>query len=73
MNIVWIYNFGFFFKILFSFYQLWGSRRTASGVKEKYVGVEEKCVRGQGEGLQLNTTHSAEELLLDPDALFVDP
>ena len=43
-----------------------GSRRSAPRVKEK-------CVRGQGEVLQLNTTHSAGALLLDPDALFLDP
>ena len=36
-----------------------GSRRSAPVVKEK-------CVRGQGKVLQLNTTHSVEALLLDP-------
>ena len=42
-----------------------GSRRSASGVKEKCAGLKEKCVRGQGEVIQLNTTHLAEALLLD--------
>ena len=42
-----------------------GSRRSASGVKEKCVSGQGKVRQGQGEVLHLNTTHSAEALLLD--------
>ena len=54
-----------------------GSRKSASGVKDKCVGgqrevrqgekcVKEKCIGGQGEVLPLNVWYSAEALLLDP-------
>ena len=71
-------NFGFFFHHFFDFFKLQkrnppgqgevsqGSRRSASGVKEKCAGVQEKVCQGQGEVLQLNTTPSVEALLLDP-------
>ena len=75
----------FSFTIFFWLFQLWklsppaqgevrhGSRRSASGGKEKCAGVKEKCIRGQGEVLQVNTTQWAEALLFDPDELFLDP
>ena len=43
-----------------------GQGEVRQGSRRSVPEVKEKCVRGQGEVLQLNTTHSAEALLLEP-------
>ena len=61
---------GFFFHPYFLFSTLKisppGKGKVHQGSRRSAPGVKEKCVRDQGDMLQLNTIFSAESLLLDP-------
>ena len=68
-------NFGFFVYNFLTFFnsekkKSLGQREVCQGSRKSASGVKDKCIGEQGEMLPLNVWYSAEALLLDPLCTF---